>query len=156
MSPIRQRMTEIIRKLRYHDKDSVPRRDKVTVNALASNGQDFLMVKVYDKSEATLELVQKLLEEAPKGSFIEIEQAFDYDGYDDGYLIKVLHKVEESDDQYLVKLLQVESDVCEVSSASKLKDCCLVYLNLRITDYQSRYIIDFVNGLRAEEKEKDE
>lgn len=148
MSPIRQRMTEIIRKLRHKDKYRVPLRDKVTVNALASNGQDFLMVKVYDKSEVTLELVQKLLEEAPKGSFIEIEQVFDYDGYDDGYLVNVMHKVKESDAQYLVKLLQVESEICEVSDSQKLKDYCLYDLNLGITNHQSRCIIDFINGLR--------
>lgn len=115
---------------------------------LTITGQDFLMVKVYDKSEVTLELVQGLLEEAPKGSFIEIEQAFDYDGYEDGYLVKVLHKVKESDDQYLVKLLQKESEVCEVSDSQKLKDYCLYDLNLGITKYQSMCIIDFINGLR--------
>jgi hypothetical protein len=138
--------------LRYHDKYSVPRRDEVEVYALSENGQDFLMVKVYDQSEVTLELVQGLLEESPKGSFIEIEQAFDYDGYEDGYLVKVLHKVKESDDEYLVKLLQAESHVCEVSTAQKLEDYCLNDLNLGISNYQSRCIIDFINGLRVEEK----
>lgn len=146
---IRDKTAKLLREMRKIEPGLILRRQKKEVSVMCDNGQDSRTVCL-EFTKLDRQLTEWLLDGAPEGSYIVVNDVTDYDGYITPYAC-VMYEEFEDDESYYQSVLRGYDSVIGFSNVRKLQEKCKELGISGVTEYQADMILHFAQNIDRKE-----